>query len=107
MKLGQSRLAVLLLTLMLNAASASAAIVYTENFDTDGDGTLDNFLDETALHVNDFDCGAQVGLCGFHTQGEPTSVFFAEFVPEPGTLAILGLGLGLVGMRARFARRKS
>lgn len=58
-----------------------------------------------ATSVNDFACGTVKGaqaICDFEAQMNTTFLFFETSVPEPGTVALLGAGLFLVGgMRMR------
>lgn len=57
--------------------------------------------------VNDFDCDTAAKVtCDLHLEGDPKSVFKHTAVPEPTSLALLSLGLGMFGFGARKWARK-
>ena len=49
--------------------------------------------------------GAEVGRCDIHLQTDGSTSFNPTAVPEPGSLAIAGLGLGLLGLARRRTRK--
>lgn len=55
---------------------------------------------------NDFDCDGAADPCDLHLEGDPKSVFKHQVLPEPASVALLGLGLGLFGFSARKLRRR-
>jgi len=58
---------------------------------------------------NDFACTVAPDTgdvpCDFHAQSDSSTSFRVQVVPEPGSVALLGLGLGLFGMMSRRRRK--
>lgn len=87
--------------------------VITFNFGSQGDGVLELRLEDTVFKDNCHTGGFTVFTGGHHQKkcrttvyGEFTLVKDATEVPEPATIAVLGLGLGALGvfgMRRRHA----
>lgn len=70
-------------------------------------GAIPNYGEAVAPFINDQTCGTPaLAPCDVHTQGDATSTFQA-FVPEPHPLALLGLGLGVIGMVGKRRRAKA
>ncbi len=56
--------------------------------------------------VNDFACGL-AGECDMQFMANTTLNFRAERVPEPGTIALMGAGLGLAGLAGRRRKKQA
>lgn len=77
-----------------------------------GTGTGNPFADNAAILgpdlINDIYCGgAGQGPCSGEFQGAAVSTFQVDFVPEPGVLALMGVGLAGLGFATRRRRSKA